>query len=76
MSFIVVVAVGIDRGCKMIKSLNKGQRFTNAFGAIVTILHVGAVFVTYRFIADGRAYCTEIGSCLKMLNQNYYFEEK
>jgi hypothetical protein len=59
-----------------IKSLNKGQRFVNTLGAIVTILYVEGMFVTYRFVADGRAYCTEIKSCLKMLNQNYYFEEK
>lgn len=57
----------------VIKSLNKGQRFTNALGAIVTILYVEGMFVTYRFVADGRAYCTEINSCLKMLNQNYYY---
>lgn len=57
----------------VIKSLTKGQRFTNALGAIVTILYVEGMFVTYRFVADGRAYCTEINSCLKMLNQNYYY---
>lgn len=60
----------------MIKSLNKGQRFANAFGAIVTILNVEGMSVTYRFGEYGTAYCTGINSCLTMLNKNYYFEEK
>lgn len=60
----------------MIKSLSKGQQFINTMGAIITILNVDKLFVTYRVEQTQWASCTEINSCLRMLNQNYYFEKK